>query len=79
MAARKARAYTSEEYPSLIHKHWIRLEKLARDKHSDLLRKLENYGQKSFIIFAPAQRWGTKISLNKHWLPIVAMLMADSF
>jgi hypothetical protein len=30
-----------------------RLEKLVRDKHSSLLCKLVNYGQKSLITFAP--------------------------
>jgi hypothetical protein len=31
------------------------LEKLARDKHSGLLQKFVNYGQKSFITLAPGQ------------------------
>jgi hypothetical protein len=30
-----------------------RLEMLARDKHSSLLRKLVNSGQKSFIMLGP--------------------------
>jgi hypothetical protein len=30
--------------PGLGHKHWTRLEKLARDKHSSLLQKFVNYG-----------------------------------
>jgi hypothetical protein len=33
-----------------------RLEKLGRDKHSSLLQKSINYGQKSFITLAPSQR-----------------------
>ncbi len=32
---------------------WTRLEKLARDKHSVLLRKFVNYRQKSFITLTP--------------------------
>jgi hypothetical protein len=31
---------------------WTSLEKLTRDKHSSLLRKLVNDGQKSFITLA---------------------------
>jgi hypothetical protein len=31
--------------PGLTHKHYTRLEKLARDKHSSLLRKSVNYRQ----------------------------------
>ncbi len=30
-----------------------RLERLARDKHSSLLRKLVNYGQKKFYTIGP--------------------------
>ncbi len=37
----------------LIFKHQTRLERLARDKHSSLLRKPVNYRQKSFIILGP--------------------------
>jgi hypothetical protein len=33
--------------------HLKGLETLARDKHSSLLRKSLNYGQKKFIILAP--------------------------
>jgi hypothetical protein len=33
-----------------------KLEKHARDKHSSLLRKFVNYGQKSFITLAPGLR-----------------------
>jgi hypothetical protein len=29
------------------------LEKLAKDKHSSLLRKFVNYGQKGFITLGP--------------------------
>ncbi len=32
-------------------KHWNRLEKLARYKHSSLLRKFVNRGQKSFTTY----------------------------
>ncbi len=34
--------------PDLSHKHLTRLEKLARDKHSSLIRKFVNYGWKKF-------------------------------
>jgi len=37
----------------LTHKHLTRLEKLAEDKHSRLLHKFVNYGQKSFITLGP--------------------------
>jgi hypothetical protein len=37
----------------LTHKHYTRLEKLARDKRSRLLQKFKNYGQKRFITLAP--------------------------
>jgi len=36
--------------PVIIRLGW---ERLARDKHSSLERKLINYGQKSFITFGP--------------------------
>jgi hypothetical protein len=32
---------------------WVRLERLARDKHYLLLPKSINYGRKSFIVQAP--------------------------
>ncbi len=41
---------------------WTRLEGLARDKHSSLLRKAVNYGCKSFIGLAPV------VNLIKHLL-----------
>ncbi len=34
-------------------KHWTRLERLARNKHSSLLQKFVNYGQRSFITLGP--------------------------
>ncbi len=37
----------------LTCKHQTRLERLARDKHSSLLRTFVNYGRKSFIILGP--------------------------
>jgi hypothetical protein len=60
MFADKAEAYPSETLfrysslgwaPGLTHRHQTRLEKLAGDKYSSLLRKIINYGQKSFITF----------------------------
>jgi hypothetical protein len=56
MFASKVGAYMSESpfrcstlgwAPGLTHKHYTRLEKLARDKH--LLRKSVNYGQKKVL------------------------------
>ncbi len=38
---------------SLTHKHLNRLENLASDKHSSLLRKLVNYGKKTFYNIGP--------------------------
>jgi hypothetical protein len=35
---------------SLTLKHLTKLEKLARDKHSSLLRRFVNYGKKSYNI-----------------------------
>jgi hypothetical protein len=35
------------------HKHLIRLAKLAGNKHSSLLQKFINYGQKSLITLGP--------------------------
>jgi len=34
-------------------KHWTWLERLARDKHSSLLRKYVNYGSKKFYSTGP--------------------------
>jgi hypothetical protein len=46
----------------LTHKHYTRLEKLAREKHSSFLQKSVNYGQKSFINLAPdCEEKATKI------------------
>jgi hypothetical protein len=40
----------------LTRKHYTRLEKLARDIHSNLLQKYLNYGQKMFIILGPGPK-----------------------
>jgi hypothetical protein len=45
--------YFTQVSSCLTLKHQTRLERLARDKHSSLLRKIVNYGRKSFIRFAP--------------------------
>ncbi len=45
--------------PGLTHKHQTRLAILARGKHSSLLRKSVNYGQKGFTTLATGQR---------HWI-----------
>ncbi len=34
-------------------KHYTKLERLARDKHSSLLQKSVSYGRKIFIVQAP--------------------------
>ncbi len=39
--------------PSLTRKHQTRLERLARDKHSNLLRKSANCGHKKFYSIGP--------------------------
>jgi hypothetical protein len=36
-----------------MRKHQTRLESLARDKHTSLLQKFVNYGQKRFITLGP--------------------------
>ncbi len=41
--------------PGLTHKYKTRLERLARDKHSSLLRKSVNYGSKKFYSTGPWQ------------------------
>ncbi len=55
--AGKARAYPSDAFfscstlgyaPGLTHKHQTRVERLARVKHSSVLRKFINYGPKKF-------------------------------
>jgi hypothetical protein len=43
--------------PSLTHKHYTRLEMLARDKDSSLLYKFVNYSRKRFITLAPEQHF----------------------
>ncbi len=64
MFAGKARAYPSEApfrccilgyAPGLTHKHKTKLERLARDKHSRLLRNSVNYDSKKFYSTGP---WG---------------------
>jgi hypothetical protein len=37
----------------ITYKHWTRLEKLSKDKRFSFLRKILNYGVKSFITLAP--------------------------
>ncbi len=46
--------------PEPTHKHQTRLEKLARDKHSSLIKKSANYGQKSFITLGPGASVGIR-------------------
>jgi hypothetical protein len=40
----------------LTSKHWTRQERLARDKHSSLLRKSVNYGRNKFYDTGPQER-----------------------
>ncbi len=44
-----SRCSTLEQAPGLTHNHQTRLERLARNKQSHLLRKFVNCGQKSFL------------------------------
>ncbi len=46
--------------PGLIRRHWTRLERLARNKHSSLLRKSVNYASKRFIGLTPLVNKGKK-------------------
>ncbi len=39
--------------PNLVQKHLTRLERLARGKHSSLLRKSVNYGRNKFYSTGP--------------------------
>jgi hypothetical protein len=57
MLVGKARVYLRVEQlkcaslgkaPGLTCKHWTRLDRSAREKHSSLLRKFVNYGRKRF-------------------------------
>jgi hypothetical protein len=41
------------EAEDLLTNNIIGLKRLSRDKHSSLVQKFKNYGQKSFMIFAP--------------------------
>ncbi len=43
--------------PCLTCKHWARLEKLASDKHTGLLRKFVNYGRKKFYYMGPGKSY----------------------
>jgi hypothetical protein len=43
--------------PSLARKYWIRLERLARDKHFILLRKSVNYGRNKFYSTSPCGQY----------------------
>jgi hypothetical protein len=51
--------------PGLARKHWTRLEKLARDKHSSLLRKSVNYGRNKFYSTGPKMAFIVLASLIK--------------
>jgi hypothetical protein len=43
----------SRVFSGLTRKHYTKLERLARDKHSSLLRKYVNYGNKKFYSAGP--------------------------
>ncbi len=47
------RCSTLGQAPGLTHKHQTRLERLAKDKHSSLLRKSVNYGRKFVVQYRP--------------------------
>ncbi len=42
------RCSTLMQATGLTHKHYVRLERLARDKHTSKLRKFVNYRRKKF-------------------------------
>jgi len=44
---------TQELAPGLNHKHWTRLERLARDRYSSSLHTYSNYINKKFYNFGP--------------------------
>jgi hypothetical protein len=57
---------------SLAHKHYPRLEMLARVIHSSLLRKFVNYGRKKFYNFGTwAQCYKTFFARNL-WIFIIS-------
>jgi hypothetical protein len=57
MFASKVKSFTkrgeTEIVSGLTHKHWTRLEKIASDKHSSLLRTFVNYEFKKFYNIGP--------------------------
>ncbi len=70
------RCSTPRQATDLRHIHQIRLERLARDKHSSLLRKLVNYGRKKFYEIGPRCKQtqllvaGTRASIQQEIDPI---------
>ncbi len=58
---------------SLTHKHKTRLEGLARDKHSSLLRKFVNYDRKEFYNIAAR---GYLLQVAYNYFLMVAILSA---
>jgi hypothetical protein len=46
---------------SLFRKHYAKMERLASDKHSSLLRTFVNYGHKKFYNIGP---WKTLLKLD---------------
>jgi hypothetical protein len=47
--------------PELPEWSTFQVDWLARDKHSRLLQKSVNYGQKSFITLAPGEEFGLQV------------------
>ncbi len=47
------RCSSLEKAPGLAHKHQTKLERLAKNKHSSLLRKFVNYEEKKFYNIGP--------------------------
>jgi hypothetical protein len=55
----------------LAHKHYSRLERLARDKHSSLLRKSVHYGGKKFYSTGPRMALMVKIMILIISAPVI--------
>ncbi len=58
--SKSGRGYHSQvphlgQSPSINNKHYTRLEKLVKNRHTSLLRKFINQGQKGFITLAQVQ------------------------
>jgi hypothetical protein len=79
----KAGAYPSEAHfryhalayaPVLTNKHYTRLERFARDRHSSLLQILVNYYHKKFFNNVPAKRQPKWSSIAERGLTLLGWL-----